>query len=885
MSILPPSESSPAQGTLVPGNPLYRFWQALHRWFQVNTFAPAWLGKRWSHPLLGITAAILLPLLALGLRHVLMYAFPQGSFFVALSLLIVAIIALSWGAGPSVVSTLVGAILLITVVLPSRLGQPPDFDDVAVSALEYLLAGFAISALASQNERARRTAQTLADALEQERARLETILEVMPDAVTLYDGQGRLVWLNRKGRQLAGPTPMLQRAEEVPEFFAARTPSGDPLTLEQLPLTRAQRGETVAGLEMRYQDERGEDHPVVVSAAPLLNAQNQVDGIVLISHDISLLRQAEREAAKRADELEATTNLLEAVIEAITDGVYVYDAGGRVRQLNSAARSFLKRYAPDDDTLLPVQERAAQVAAHDEQGRPFPPEAYPAIRVLRGEVLSGDNSVDMVLPTSGGGSLQLNLSGAPIKDARGQQVGAVVVARDVTERRRLERRTQEALEALLLMARALVEIPPTWDAADPLARNEAAQRLAELTCRVLGCQRASIVAIEPETDLQRPIAVVGLSPEEKDFWRAERPNTRLGSEPDPTLAPRLRAGEIVLIDMTEPPYKGSPNPYNIQTILAAPIRIGERLIGILGLDYASTPHTFTSNEIALAGAFSQLGALVLERERLLRERAEARARMLALQETSERMDEFLSIVSHELRTPVTSIKTGVQLMLKRIAGPASDTQADADTRLKLLQDQQRSLQRADLQIQRLTLLLDDLIDLSRIRLGKLDIQAERCDLGALVREAVESEQLSHPDRLIVLEQAPDTPMHVLIDPNRIGQVLTNYLTNALKYSAADQPVRVGLDAAGQQARVWVRDQGPGIPPQEQARIWGLFHRVPGIEVQSGSGIGLGLGLYISKTMIEQHRGTVGVESSAGQGSTFWFTLPLADAAPPAGSAK
>jgi signal transduction histidine kinase len=256
-----------------------------------------------------------------------------------------------------------------------------------------------------------------------------------------------------------------------------------------------------------------------------------------------------------------------------------------------------------------------------------------------------------------------------------------------------------------------------------------------------------------------------------------------------------------------------------------------------------------------------------------------------LQETSERMDEFLSIVSHELRTPVTSIKTGVQLMLKRIAGPASDTQADADTRLKLLQDQQRSLQRADLQIQRLTLLLDDLIDLSRIRLGKLDIQAERCDLGALVREAVESEQLSHPDRLIVLEQAPDTPMHVLIDPNRIGQVLTNYLTNALKYSAADQPVRVGLDAAGQQARVWVRDQGPGIPPQEQARIWGLFHRVPGIEVQSGSGIGLGLGLYISKTMIEQHRGTVGVESSAGQGSTFWFTLPLADAAPPAGSAK
>ncbi|HEU5369937.1 MAG TPA: PAS domain-containing protein, partial [Ktedonobacterales bacterium] len=759
MSILPPSESSPAQGTLAPGNPLYRFWQALHRWFQVNTFAPAWLGKRWGHPLAGMVAAILLQLLALGIRNLLMYLFPQSSLFIALSLLIVAIIALSWGAGPSTVSTLFGAILLIIIVLPSQPGEPPDFDDLAVSALEYLLAGFAISALASQTERARRTAQMLADALEQERARLETILEVMPDAVTLYDGQGRLVWLNRKGRQLAGPAPILQRAEEVPEFFAARTPSGDPLIPEQLPLTRALRGETVEGMEMRYQDERGEDHPVVVSAAPLLNTQNQVDGIVLIAHDISSLRQAESEAAKRADELEATTNLLEAVIEAITDGVYVYDAGGRVRQFNSAARSFLKKFAPDDDASLPSQERAAQAAAHDEQGRPFSPEAHPSIRVLRGEILSGDNSVDMVLPTIGGGSLQLNLSGAPIKDARGQQAGAVVVARDVTERRRLERRTQEALEALLLMARALVEIPSTWNAADPLARNEAAQRLAELTCRVLGCQRASIMAIEPETELQRPIAVVGLSPEEEAFWWNEQPNIRLGDDADPTLAPRLRAGEVVLIDMTEPPYKGSPNPYNVQTVLVAPIRISERLIGILGLDYASTPHTFTSNEIALAGAVSQLGALVLERERLLRERAEARARMLALQETSERMDEFLSIVSHELRTPVTSIKTGVQLMLKRIAGLASGAQADADTRLKLLQDQQRSLQRTDLQIGRLTLLLDDLIDLSRIRLGKLDIQAERCDLGALVREAVEGEQLSHPDRVISLEQATAAPIH------------------------------------------------------------------------------------------------------------------------------
>ena len=492
--------------------------------------------------------------------------------------------------------------------------------------------------------------------------------------------------------------------------------------------------------------------------------------------------------------------------------------------------------------------------------------------------------MDMVLSRLDGGSLQLNMSGAPLKDANERQNGGVVVARDVTQRRQLERRTQEALEALLLMAEALVQVPPapaSDEAEVQAAPNEAAQRLIELTQRVSGCQRVSIVALEPETELQRPIAAIGLTPEQEAFWWKEQPKIRFGVGPDPTLAPRLRAGEIVVVNTNEPPYQGGSNPYSVQTVLAAPIRLGERLVGLLGLDYGSIPHTFTKEEIALASAVSQLGALVLERERLLRERAEAQAKMLALQETTERMDAFLSIVSHELRTPVTSIKTGVQLMRRRIAGPASDEQASQDTLLKLVQEQERSLQRADQQIRRLTHLLDDLIDLSRIRMGRLEVHSEQCDLGALVREVVEGEQLNHPDRAISLELAKGPVIQALADPNRIGQVLTNYLTNALKYSLAERPVQVGLNREGQQARVWVRDQGPGIPPEEQQHIWELFHRAPGIEVKSGSGIGLGLGLHISKTMIEQHHGTVGVESIPGQGSTFWFTLPLAGADAPA----
>jgi signal transduction histidine kinase len=107
-------------------------------------------------------------------------------------------------------------------------------------------------------------------------------------------------------------------------------------------------------------------------------------------------------------------------------------------------------------------------------------------------------------------------------------------------------------------------------------------------------------------------------------------------------------------------------------------------------------------------------------------------------------------------------------------------------------------------------------------------------------------------------------------------VVTNYLTNALKYSAEEKPVfvRVGAHGAGA-ARVSVRDEGPGLPAEERVRVWERFHRAPGIALLNGSGIGLGLGLHICKSFIERQGGQVGVESGEGAGSTFWFTLALA----------
>ncbi len=191
------------------------------------------------------------------------------------------------------------------------------------------------------------------------------------------------------------------------------------------------------------------------------------------------------------------------------------------------------------------------------------------------------------------------------------------------------------------------------------------------------------------------------------------------------------------------------------------------------------------------------------------------------------------------------------------------------------------LNRTDRQTLRLDRLVGDLLDVSRIQAGNLDLRLEPCDLAGVVREAVEEQRASWPERRLTLA-LPAGPIAVMADDDRIGQVVTNYLTNALKYSPAREPVAVMVRVEQARAkrgqprvRVQVRDLGPGLLTDEQARIWERFHRAPGITLQSGSGVGLGLGLYIAKTIVERHGGTVGVESAPEAGSTFWFTLPLA----------
>jgi signal transduction histidine kinase len=270
------------------------------------------------------------------------------------------------------------------------------------------------------------------------------------------------------------------------------------------------------------------------------------------------------------------------------------------------------------------------------------------------------------------------------------------------------------------------------------------------------------------------------------------------------------------------------------------------------------------------------GIAVLETAQMRRRWAFASANEQALHETNRRMETFLGIAGHELKTPLTTVILSLQMLLRRPAQRESPGHAVRNQPPEITVSR-KNLELPLQQAERLNRLVNELLDTSRIQAGQLQLSLASADLAHIVWATVEEQRQGLQERIITLH-VPQGPLPVHADADRIRQVLTNYLTNALKYSPEDRPVEVGVEREGQQARVWVRDQGPGIPQAEQEHLWERFYRAPNIEVLSGSGIGLGLGLHISKMIIEQHHGQVGVQSAPGDGSTFWFTLPLASAA-------
>lgn len=249
----------------------------------------------------------------------------------------------------------------------------------------------------------------------------------------------------------------------------------------------------------------------------------------------------------------------------------------------------------------------------------------------------------------------------------------------------------------------------------------------------------------------------------------------------------------------------------------------------------------------------------------------------AIHKLERQKDEFLGIASHELKTPLTSLKILARLLVRRMETSGDPREVE-------------QAQHMQVAIIRMENLIRDLLDVSLIQEGKLPLRMERFDLNELCADAIDEQRLVTP-RVIrysahdgahdeVHGDAPgdapgDVRLPVYADRERIYQVISNLLSNALKYSPATQPVTVRARATALECIVSIHDHGPGVPAEAQERIFDRFYRVPGMQVQSGSGVGLGLGLHISKDIVSRHGGRLWVESKLGHGSTFSMALPRA----------
>jgi PAS domain S-box-containing protein len=796
----------------------------LLRWLQQNSFAPGFLPEPLRHPLVGYMVAIFLQLAAAGVMLEFVHRFPGFPFVGSLADLGIVLLALGWGAGPSLCATLVGAFLLYSVVLlPAfswSLTEPADTFGLAV----FLVVGLCMSLLASRDAGTRRQLaeknQQLAQAEARSRAdaqRLHVVLDVMPSAVVISNQEGRLLEANPAFRRVWGEQmPLVSDLTQYGTYRGWWAKTGQPVAAEDWALARAlTRGEVSLNQEVEIETFAGQRKTILNSAAPLRDETGAITGAVVCPQDISELRRLEREVADAAlARAQVSERRFKRLVESGSIGIivgdtrYVLEANDAYLDMLGYTREEMQSGKLTHEVLSPgravlaTSERAVREAL--EKGRCLPFER---------EYVRKDGSRVPVL------------IGVALLDREPPLFVSFVV--DLTERNRV----LAALRASEERLRLLVQNAP------------ASIALLDREMRYLSTSRRWLQEYRVEGDLTGRNHY-DVFPEIPDRWKA--------------VHRRCLAGAV---EKSDEDQFVRPN-------------------GVIQWEkWEIRPWYTESGEIGGIVIFSED---ITQQRRLEREREEAKSRELAASAVAHQMDQFFAVAAHDIRTPLTAASGFVKLAYRRAVQLEDAVHAPDCPAAKLSVRLLDALQKAEAATERLTHMTERLFDVARARAGSFTVAPAPCDLAAVVREQVEMLRLTAPTRTMHLRVEGGEPIEVVADADRIGQVVANFVTNALKYSPGDQPIHVRVQRQKHDVRVSVRDHGPGLPPEEQVRVWELCHRAPGVNVQSDLGLqgsSLGLGLHICKRIVELHpRGQVGIACAVGEGSTFWFQLPLASPA-------
>jgi signal transduction histidine kinase len=313
---------------------------------------------------------------------------------------------------------------------------------------------------------------------------------------------------------------------------------------------------------------------------------------------------------------------------------------------------------------------------------------------------------------------------------------------------------------------------------------------------------------------------------------------------DPLLARSLASGEVLRRGLGTAPLGGGTSA---PAALAAPLRREQRVMALLLLEHHQRP--FTLSDAEFIARLADHAAIALENARLY----------AAVTRANDAKSEFVRTVSHELKIPMTSIKGYTDLL--KMVGPLNAQQEQFVATIRN-------------NVERMAQLVSDLADIARIETGRLNLELRPLDLPALLPEAFTAlrAQIEARQQTLTFDLPADLPK-VQGDETRLLQVVANLVSNAHKYSPAGAPIRVSARAETGLVRLGVTDQGYGISPADQARLFTQFFRSddPLIREQTG----WGLGLHLTRHLVELFGGEITVESRLGEGSTFTFTLPIA----------
>ncbi len=584
-------------------------------------------------------------------------------------------------------------------------------------------------------------------------------------------------------------------------------------------------GGTVSG-ELINKTKDGRIIPIAGTNSPILDESGKILGFLAVHQDISERKKNEEALAKSEADLRALFSSME-------DIVLVYDRDGRY-----------VRIAPTNPSLLikPPEELLGKLI-HEV----FPKETADRFLIAINKTLdSGETSqIEYELAIRNESYWFLaNLS-------KLDEGNVFCVARDITERKKSEEAIRRRNEYLAASAEISKLVTSTLDL------NSIFARTVNLITERFNFYHAGIFIVE-ETGFN---AVLREATGRAGAEMKERRHTLQLNEKSIVGKVTLDGQAVVANDVTvNPLHKFNPLLPETCAEAALPLRIGNRIIGAIDIQ-SKTIGAFTEDDIAVLQTLADQVAVAIDNARSFELSQEA---VMEMREIDRLKSQFLANMSHELRTPLNSIIGFSRVIIKGIDGPVTELQ-------------QQDLTAIYNSGQHLLGLINDVLDLSKIEAGKMELAFDEVNIADVTSSVLSTMSGLIKDRPIQMKRIiqPNLPT-VRADAIRVRQVMINLLSNASKFTdEGDILVEVGLKpgpTGRNELRVSVTDSGPGIAKQDQTKLFQAFSQVDDSPTRKTGGTGLGLS--ICQHIINMHGGRIWVESDLGKGSTFHFTLPL-----------